>query len=171
MPAWLRSFAVIWALLGGALLGLIVAITSVNAGAFLADRITDLTGGAPIAGLSGYEDVVRLLTGSATLMMLPYCQVRYGHVAVELFGERRGVRLAAGLRRVWLGLAALIALFLAVMLAWGLVESRADGALSRILSWPEWPFYAPGAVSLAVWALISALQCRYPEAEPDRSLG
>ena len=34
----------------------------------------------------------------------------------------------------------------------------ADGALSRVLGWPEWPFYLPGIASLLLWASVAALQ-------------
>jgi hypothetical protein len=40
----------------------------------------------------------------------------------------------------------------------GLLETRADGALSRVLGWPEWPFYLPGIASLLLWAAIAAQQ-------------
>ena len=40
----------------------------------------------------------------------------------------------------------------------GLLETRADGALSRVLGWPEWPFYLPGIASLLLWAAIAGSQ-------------
>jgi TRAP-type C4-dicarboxylate transport system permease small subunit len=39
-----------------------------------------------------------------------------------------------------------------------MVENRDDQAISRVLGWPEWPFYLPGLVSLALWALVAATQ-------------
>ena len=39
-----------------------------------------------------------------------------------------------------------------------MLETRADGALSRVLGWPEWPFYLPGIVSLLLWAAVAAVQ-------------
>ena len=41
-----------------------------------------------------------------------------------------------------------------------MVETRADGLVSPVLDWPEWPFYLPGLVSLALWALVAAEQLR-----------
>jgi hypothetical protein len=43
-------------------------------------------------------------------------------------------------------------------MAVGLVEARADGTASFLLGWPEWPFYAPGVLSLVLWAAIAAAQ-------------
>jgi TRAP-type C4-dicarboxylate transport system permease small subunit len=40
----------------------------------------------------------------------------------------------------------------------GLAETRADGALSPVLGWPEWPFYLPGIASLLLWAMVAVLQ-------------
>ena len=53
---------------------------------------------------------------------------------------------------------AVMALFLAYWMVLGLLETRADGALSRVLGWPEWPFYLPGIASLLLWAAIAAYQ-------------
>ena len=35
---------------------------------------------------------------------------------------------------------------------------NSDGTLSRVLGWPEWPFYAPGVASLLLWAAVAASQ-------------
>ena len=60
-----------------------------------------------------------------------------------------------------------LALFLAWWMALGLLETRADGTLSRVLGWPEWPFYAPGVLSLLLWAAVAA--CQLGEAARDGS--
>ena len=50
----------------------------------------------------------------------------------------------------------LLVLFLLYWMVIGMLESRTDQAVSRVLEWPEWPFYLPGLVSLALWALVAA---------------
>ena len=40
----------------------------------------------------------------------------------------------------------------------GMLETHADAAVSRVLGWPEWPFYIPGIASLVLWALIALAQ-------------
>lgn len=157
MRAILEKIAAGWALAGGAVLLLIAGVTAVNAGAFLADRIARLGGGS-ISGLPGYEDFVRLAVSAAALMLIPYCQVRRGHVAVDLIFRRLPRYLRRVLHAVWDGVIAALAVFLAYWMTLGMVETRADHALSRVLGWPEWPFYAPGIVSLILWALIAAAQ-------------
>ena len=157
MTERLERIAVAWALAGGAVLLLIALVTVTNAGAFLIDRLARLAG-ATVAGLPGYEDFVRLAVSCAALMLIPYCQSQRGHIAVDLLFARlpHGVRGALD-RVAALGITGL-ALFLAYWMALGLVETQADHALSRVLGWPEWPFYLPGIASLLLWAAIALAQ-------------
>ncbi len=137
-----------WALLGGGLLLVIIAITSWNVGAFMLG----------VQGLPGYEDAVRLLISAAALMFFPWCQARRGHVAVDIFVSGLSERSRARLERVWLAMTALAALFLCYWMIIGLLETRADRTATSILGWLEWPFYLPGVVSLALWAAVAAAQ-------------
>ncbi|MCL5776976.1 TRAP transporter small permease [Limibaculum sp. FT325] len=149
--------AAAWAVAGGVVLALIVLVTTANIALFAAHRVALLWGGS-VAGLPGYEDFVRLAVSAAALMLLPWCQARRGHVAVDLFVSALPGAARRGLDRLWLGCMAGLALFLAVMMVDGMAETRADGVLSPILGWPEWPFYLPGLVSLGLWALVAAVQ-------------
>ncbi|MEM6486661.1 MAG: TRAP transporter small permease subunit [Pseudomonadota bacterium] len=153
----LERIAALWALLGGVGLIAIVAVTTTNVALFAADRVAALSGRA-VSGIVGYEDFVALVTSCAALAFFPYCQVHTGHVRVDLFASAMPAALRRGLDRVWLVLTAVAALFLAGMMLQGLLESRDDGALSRILGWPVWPFYVPGILSLLLWAAIAAAQ-------------
>ncbi|MGH1482597.1 MAG: TRAP transporter small permease [Geminicoccales bacterium] len=146
-----------WALAGGVLMIAIMLVTSVNVGAFALDRIARLFE-ANVSALPGYEDFVRLAVSCAALMFLPYCQHRRGHVAVDLFVSRLPASVRRGLDRLWLVAIVLLAMFLAYWMTLGLIETRDDRALSPVLSWPEWPFYLPGILSLLLWALIAGMQ-------------
>ncbi|MGB0904357.1 MAG: TRAP transporter small permease subunit, partial [Mangrovicoccus sp.] len=84
MTRFLERTADLFALIGGAVVICIVLVTSFNAGAFIMDRVAGLFG-ADVAGLPGYEELVRLGISMAALMFFPYCQLRRGHVAVTLF--------------------------------------------------------------------------------------
>ncbi|MDJ0937033.1 MAG: TRAP transporter small permease [Kiloniellales bacterium] len=152
-----EKLAVAWALIGGLVLLAIVLVTTANAGAFTLDRLARIFGGT-VSGLPGYEDFVRLAVSVAALMLLPYCQLRRGHVAVDLFAKWLPPRVRQALdTSIALAMAALAA-FLAFWMTAGLLETRADGALSRVLGWPEWPFYLPGIASLLLWTAVAALQ-------------
>lgn len=140
-----------WAVAGGLVLLAIVLVTGVNVALYVADAVAP----GSVAVISGYEDVVRLLVSVAALMMFPYCQLRHGHVAVDLFTERLPPRALRAIEAVNLLLMAAVVLFLGYWMAFGMAETRADGRVSPVLNWPEWPFYLPGIVSLALWALVA----------------
>jgi len=165
MRAVIERLSAAWALLGGLILIAIVGVTVVNAGAFTADRVAALFG-ATVAGLPGYEDFVRLAVAAASPMFLPYCQVRRGHLAVDLLmnaAPRRVQRIADAASLVLLAGAAL---FLGYWMVLGMLETRADNVLSRVLGWVEWPFYIPGIVSLVLWAAVALAQLRRPSGPP-----
>lgn len=146
-----------WALLGGIVLLAIVIVTTVNVGAFALDKMARAFG-ATISGLPGYEDFVRLAISGSALMFFPYCQLKRGHIAVDLFAKLIPDRGQRVLDRCWTLLTALLAGFLAYWMVFGMLETQADNALSRVLGWHVWPFYIPGIVSLGLWALVALLQ-------------
>ena len=151
----LERVALGWALLGGVGLLLIVAATAFNVGAFAADMVARNFGGS-VHAFPGYEDFVRLMVSAAVLMLFPYCQLRRGHVAVDLFVERMPQPVQRAIDAVSLIGMTLLVLFLLYWMTIGMLETRADQAVSRVLEWPEWPFYLPGLASLLLWALVAA---------------
>ena len=157
MGSLLEKLAAWWAILGGVTLLAIVLVTVTNVGAFGLDKIARLFGGT-VSGLPGYEDFVRLAISGAALMLFPYCQLKRGHVAVDLFVNMTPRVVQRALDAVALVAMTALALFLAYWMVLGLLETRADGALSRVLGWPEWPFYLPGIASLLLWAAIAGSQ-------------
>jgi TRAP-type C4-dicarboxylate transport system permease small subunit len=144
-----------WALLGGIGLLLIVGATALNVGAFAADMVARSFGGS-VTAFPGYEDFVRLIVSAAVLMLFPYCQLRRGHVGVNLLVERMPEPVQRAVDVISLIGMTLLVLFLLYWMVIGMMETRADHAISRVLGWPEWPFYLPGLVSLALWALVAA---------------
>ena len=157
MRRWLDTAATAWAILGGCCILAIVLVTTTNIGLFGLDRIARAFGGV-VSGLPGYEDFVSLVIGAAALMFLPLCQLRRGHVAVDVFTAKLPKLWQHGIDRVWSGLAALAALFLATWMFVGLDQTRADHTLSPVIGWPVWPFYIPGVLSLLLWAFVALSQ-------------
>ncbi|WP_138465981.1 TRAP transporter small permease [Poseidonocella sp. HB161398] len=157
MRAALLRTADAFALLGGAILIAIVAVTTTNTGAFILDRIGGLAG-IDVPGLPGYEDFVQLAISGAALMFFPYCQARRSHVAVELFMERLPLWFQRSADRLWLAVTAAVALFLAYWMVFGMLETRSDSAVTAVLGWTVWPFYLPGILSMALWAVIALAQ-------------
>ena len=146
-----------WAVAGGVVLLLIMAVTSLNTIGFAADRLAQIVG-VRVSGLPGYEDFVTLAVAVAALTFLPYCQAQRGHVQVDLLGRLLSPSWRFALDWVWTATAFALSLFLAVWLFYGMLETRADRVLSPVLAWPVWLFYLPGIISLALWALVSASQ-------------
>jgi TRAP-type C4-dicarboxylate transport system permease small subunit len=163
MRSLLEKTVTLWALLGGLILLAIVLVTVTNVGAFALDRVARLVGGT-VSGLPGYEDFVRLSMSAAALMLLPYCQLRRGHVSVDFFAAMMPRIVQGLLTRASLAAMAGLAIFLAYWMVLGMQETHGDGALSRVLGWPEWPFYLPGIASLLLWAGVAGYQALAGEA-------
>ena len=73
-----------WLAVAGGMLALLIAVvTIVNVTAFGLDKIARLFD-ANVPAIIGYEDFV-MIVSSAALMFFPYCQVKRGHVAVDVF--------------------------------------------------------------------------------------
>lgn len=166
MRAALERSTAIWAILGGLILLAIVGVTVTNVAAFGLDRIARLSG-RTVSGLSGYEDFVRLAVAAAIPMFLPYCQMQRGHLAVDLFLKRAPRWFNWIIDTLSLILMASAALFLAYWMVLGMIETRADGALSRVLGWHEWPFYLAGIASLILWAIVAIAQLFFEDTQAD----
>lgn len=157
MTTMIRRLTDGFAVLGGVILLIIVAVTTTNTAAFILDRIAGLFG-TDVSGLPGYEDFVQLAISGAALMVFPYCQAKRGHVAVELFMDRLPQILQRAFDKLWLTCTAAVAIFLAYWMVFGLLEARADGAVTSVLGWAIWPFYLPGIASMILWALVAVTQ-------------
>lgn len=153
----LGRMADLFALAGGVMLLIIVAVTTTNVGAFMLDRIAGAFG-ADVRGLPGYEDFVRLAISAAGLMFFPFCQDNRGHVAVDLFIAKASYSFRRAIDRLWLIATAGIAAFLAWWMTFGMFEKQSDHAVTGVLGWSEWPFYIPGIASMALWALVALSQ-------------
>ncbi len=147
----LERLAAAFAIAGGTILLAIAAVTGINVLLYLADLVAP----GRLGIVRGYEDLVRLGVGAAVPLLFPWCELRRGHVAVELLVERLPAGAQRALETVGVALGAAIALFLAFWMAQGLVETRADGLVAGVLGWPEWPFYVPGLAALLLWAAIA----------------
>jgi TRAP-type C4-dicarboxylate transport system permease small subunit len=157
MRHMLERIVLWWALAGGVGLLSIVAATAFNVGAFALDKLLRPFG-IEITAFPGYEDFVRLVISAAALMLFPYCQWKRGHVAVDLLVDRMPRSVQRAIDGISLLGMTVLALFVLYWMSIGMIETRDDQAISRVLGWPEWPFYLPGLISLALWALVAALQ-------------
>ena len=142
-----------YTLISGVILLLITLITSLNAMAFGAHKIAQMYGSS-FPALSGYEDFVRLAISAAALMFLPYCQLQFGHIKIDLLEKKFSQKLNQYLDLLWILILFFTVLFLLYFMFFGLVESRSDGVISSVLGWSEWFFYIPGMLSLSLWCSV-----------------
>jgi len=151
-----------WALLGGLLLLLIVLLTAINAAGFTANAIARAWGGN-VSGLPGYEDAVTMIVGVAAMLMFPYAQLHRGHAAVDVVMQHA----PAWANRIVTVLSSLILasvlLWMAWMLAQGVLQVRADRIETTVLGWPVWIFMPFAVVSCLLWAAASVLNIVEPE--------
>lgn len=152
----LSPLATALALYGGAVLLAITLVTMANVAGFALDALARPLGGR-VPGISGYEEIVALLIGGGALAFLPWCQLRYGHVAVDLFTQRAPAAFNAAVDRVALALTSVVAVFLGGMMIEGMRLARADGVVTGVRGWPEWPFWIPGIVALLAWGATAAV--------------
>lgn len=152
----LERAAATFAIAGGTLLLAIAAVTGLD----VLLRLADLLAPGRLGIVKGYEDLVRLTVSAAVPMLFPWCELRRGHVAVDLLVERLPAAAQRALDRLGVVLSLLLALFLLFWMVQGMLETRADGRVAGVLAWPEWPFYLPGLASLLLWAAVAAGRLR-----------
>ncbi len=135
-----------WAVLGGAVLALLVLI-----------NVWTVVGG--LAGLSfaGDFELTQICVAVAVFMFLPHCQLRRRNVTADIFSARIGARG----RRALDAAASAVALAFAAILLWrmtlGMLDQKLYGLSSAILQIPIWWAYVPILVSLALLAAAAAL--------------
>ncbi|MBT9385090.1 TRAP transporter small permease [Pseudooceanicola sp. CBS1P-1] len=141
-----------WALLGGALLLIVVALNmaSVIAGIF----------GAP---LPGDFELTEMGVAVAAFAFLPYCQITGANVTADIFTSGASPRVIAFLSLI----GALVALAFSALLIWrmyaGLLDQKAYDYTTAILQVPHWWAFVPILASLGLLAL-SALASLMQEA-------
>lgn len=155
-----------WALLGGVLLLLIVAVTAVNAAGFMANTVARMWG-SNVSGLPGYEDAVQMFVGVAALAMFPFAQLHMAHASVDVVMQyapnwaNRTVSILSG------AVLAAIAFWMAYMLIQGTLEVRSDNVETTVLGWPVWIFMPFAVISCVLWAFAALLNIFAPMETSD----
>lgn len=147
--AFLEKFARLLALFGGVILAAIAVTTVVS----VIGRAFIFAGLGPIPG--DFE-IVQTGCAVAVFSFLPWCQLKRGHVTVDIVTDRFPARGRAVFSLV--GDIALCAA--AILIAWrlwlGLNEKISYGEETYILAMPVWWGYALSMVGAALFAVIGA---------------
>ena len=134
-----------WALLGGALLLMVVLLTAYSL----------LSGVILRAPLPGDFEMVEVGVAVAVFSFLPYCQVTGANVRADIFTSRASPRVVAMLTL----LAALVAFAFSALMLWrmsaGLVDYWRYRETTAIIGFPIWIAFIPILVSLALLAVAA----------------
>ena len=137
------------ALAGGLALLALIALTVVS----IVGRAMSGLGFGPVPG--DFE-LVENGVAFAVFAFLPWCQLRRGHVTVDVFVQRAGPRGLAAFAFLGNVLMTLAALLLAWRLALGLSDRLRYGDTTFILQMPVWWAYAAALAGACAFPLVSA---------------
>lgn len=96
-----------------------------------------------LGGLRGDFEIVELACATCASLFLPLCQLRKGHVMVDLFTSRMPERGQMRLDGLWTLIFAIAWAVLCWRLVQGLVEMNAYGDRTMLLHVPLWMLYVP----------------------------
>lgn len=185
-PRALEQIARVMALLGGAVLLGLVALTGLSVlGRGLATLAYSdgLAGAAPglaralqasgIGPIPGDFELIEAGTAFAVFAFLPWCQLRGAHARVDLFAPAPGTRTGRALAALWEGLLAAFLVLVAWRLGVGTAGKIANGETTYLLQFPLWWAYGASlagavvAACVALWLAALRLFARHPgHAEP-----
>jgi TRAP-type C4-dicarboxylate transport system permease small subunit len=140
-----RAAAVAFALLGGAVLLTVAAVTVVSV-------VGRWLWSTPVLG---DVEMVQLGTAAALALFLPYCQLHGSHLIVDIFTARTTTSAQRRLDRIAQGGAAVVLALLAARAGAGVLDLRTAGETSMVLGVPLWLAYAAMVPSLGLAALIA----------------
>ena len=143
-------FASVLAFVGGLFLLVIVVLTSLS----IAGRSL-LTLGVCCGPVPGDVEMIEIASAIAVFLFLPFCQLKRGHVTVDIFAGLmgpRGVRLTDLVGNVLMSAAAIVILW---RLELGFEDKLRSGETTFILAIPLWWGYAASLVGAAAFALVS----------------
>ncbi len=109
-----------------------------------------------LSGIAGDVELTEMGVAIAVFAFLPYTQMRYGHVTVDLLVDAAPPRVKAALTVLGNGLFTAVAALLTWRLALGMLEKMGYQETTMILALPLWYGYAPSVVCLGLLALVCA---------------
>lgn len=150
LKAIITSAARAFALIGGVMLLLLVVMTILS----VIGRGINAYGLGPIPG-----DFELVEFGSALVIfwILPWAQVRHGHVAVDVLARHFPPKLNRIIAMISQVLIAVMAVFIARQLTLGFFDKLHYGEMSFILMMPVWWGYAAVLPGVYLWVLTALM--------------
>ncbi|GAA0310144.1 TRAP transporter small permease [Rhodovulum strictum] len=124
-----------------------------------------------LGGIRGDFELTEIVCATCASLFLPLCQLRRGHVLVDLFTAWLPRHSRLQLDGLWTALFALAWAFLCWRLCHGMIEMRAYGDRTMLLGVPVWWVWLPAILGTGLSALVALdsaaalLRGREPDAE------
>ncbi|MTI15925.1 TRAP transporter small permease [Rhodobacteraceae bacterium RKSG542] len=111
-----------------------------------------------IGGIRGDFELVELICAASASLFLPLCQLKRGHVMVDIFTSWMGPRPLRRIDGLWMIAFAAAWGVLCWRLSLGLHELRDYGDRTMLLSVPIWWVFVPAVLSTGLSAIISLVK-------------
>ena len=170
---WVVGISRLMALLGGAILSLLIIITCLSIlgralnTALHSDLIMSIAPGvanglieAGVGAIPGSFELVEAGMAFCIFAFLPYCLITMGHASVDVFTNALPRRVNKLLETLIAILFAVVLVTIAVQLQAGLERKMGSGQTSLLLEFPIWWSYMAsfvGAVATAIVSIYMAL--------------
>ena len=105
--------------------------------------------------IQGDFELVENGTAFVVFCALPYCQMRYGHVSVDILSRRFPALLSWLIAVLSHGMMSVIALIITRQLYLGMMDKYQWGETTFILQLPAWWGYAAALPASALWLIAS----------------
>ena len=145
----MRSTAVVFAYLGGALVVCIALGASISI-------IGRATFNRPIVGDFELASIGIFIAGS---LMFPYCQLMRGHLAVDFFTLKAGSNTIYRLERFGDLMVALMRVWIGWRTAVGGYSIRQSGETSMLVGFPLWIAYLATVPGVILASIVALAQC------------
>jgi len=136
----------LWALLGGGLLLLVVAM-----------NVVSVIGGILWVPFPGDFELTQIGVAVAAFTFLPYCELTGSNVTADIFTIKASRRTVAFFKL----LASVVALIFALLLLWrmyaGMLNQKEYDYTTAIVQFPIWLAFIPILISLALLAVAALL--------------
>ncbi|WP_444451920.1 TRAP transporter small permease [Rhodobacter capsulatus] len=108
-----------------------------------------------LGGIRGDFELTEIVATTAASLFLPLCQLKRGHVVVDLFTNWLPMRNRLQLEGLWTTVFGLFWASVAVWLCLGLIEVKGYGDRTMLLGVPVWWLHVPAIFGTGLSALVA----------------
>lgn len=108
-----------------------------------------------LGGIRGDFEATEIVATTAASLFLPLCQLKRGHVVVDLFTNGLPMRNRLQLEGLWTAVFGLFWASVAVWLCLGLIEVKGYGDRTMLLGLPVWWLHLPAIFGTGLSALVA----------------